>query len=238
MINQGLLYLKDGHRENFKNLTKKELKTDVETLEDDYDKYLKEFRRKYLNYARTFNETSDQEKSEARIKITAVNKKLSDTAEKIYNKIVKFETEKNKINKKKDTTLHGAKKLLKGYNKTNKELNHIDNARKRNTFYAFEQDFKYKVESARLRYVGWGILAVMLLFFAIKWLVYDAHFTKLTKIVVIGAASIVAMGFLSTIWSILIAYCQVHNKGILCLIIHIFNRTLKGLFGFLSALLS
>ena len=220
--------------------TNDELKSEFKTLEDDYSKHLQEYKAGYKDYAKTFSQSTDREKNAKKKKIGLVNKKLSKIAQKMYDVVTKIRKDGKKLKEKGQRTLGPeTQKMFKKAEQKMAEASHLTDKQIVNTFDAFEVDFKYRVASERIRYAIWGILAVILLLFSVLWVVHNVEFPKAVKIIMIGLASIVGLGFLASVWGVIVAYCQqAPKKGILCFIISILDRLLKGIFDFLNAMIS
>jgi membrane-associated HD superfamily phosphohydrolase len=230
----------ENNSQGTEGFTNDELKSEFRTLEDDYSKHLKEYKSGYQDYAKTFEQSTDQEKGDKKKKIGLVNKKLSQIAQKMYSVVTKIKKDGKKLEKQGQKTLGSeTQKMLKKAEKKMVQAAHLTDKQVVNTFDAFEADFKYRVASERIRYAIWGILAVILLLFSVLWVVHNVEFPKAVKIIMIGLASIVGLGFLASVWGVIVAYCQqAPKKGILCFIISILDKLLKGVFNFLNAMIS
>ena len=189
MIEQGLFFKKS--KENF------EIQDKFKELEKKFYNYLNEYELEYSKLLESKGDKKIIKEQKKRVKI--LNDKLLETADNVYNNIVEL---KKKSNNDEKSSLKESEQLEK-YKKI-KKLSKKDII----TMDAFEEDYRLKMNSQRMKLIIWTILAKILLIGTILFFVKNGEGSTILKICLFTSALIVGYILLKIILDTFVRYCK------------------------------
>ena len=233
-ILQGFNYLLNKNK--FREPLVNKEKSDIEELEGRFHKGLNDYKRKYKAFARFSEHMNEGEKGDLKDKIKNSNQRLMDISHELYQKISGIKQD-DKSNPAKHKSVENVEAELNKYEKFSKYYDEFMNKTKIDTFNAQEEDYKLKSQMGKVRYIIWGSLAIITFVSAIIWLVMNIEFPRGVKGGIIFTTSLVALGFLSAIWTVAIKYCRASTqKSIPCKILFSSNKFFNGVLDYLQTI--
>ena len=202
MIDQGL-FLK-RRKEGFEN------QDGFKQLEKKFNSYLNEYD---MEYSKLLN-TTGEDMSIQKQKVEKLNNKLLEITDIVYQKIVDLKRKKNNQPKFNSNQLEKSNQI-KGISQ--KDLI---------TSKAFEEDYRLKMNSSRVKVIIWTILAKTLLIGTVLFFVVKGHDSTFLKIVLFTAALIVGYILLNITLDTFVRYCKDSKKtgNFICyLLTRVFN---------------